>query len=94
MNSLHLKRSPDHEYPAIELDMTNFMEHLSDEYICGKAEVRDEDVRTNPKIIDCKIEDYADLEEISSISGVKLEREEKVRKFDIEFVVFYFERFC
>ena len=87
MNSTDLKRSPDPEYPAIILDMTNFMEHLSDEYICGKAEVRDDGVRTNPKIIDCKAEDCTDLGEISSISGIGLEREEKV-----EFVMFYHER--
>jgi len=89
MNSTHLKRSPGREYPAIILDMTNFMEHLSDENICGKAEVRDDGVRTNPKIISSESADCTDLGEISSVSEIKLEREEKVVKFYIELVVFY-----
>ena len=38
MNSLHLEHPPKYEYPAIILDMTNFMEHLSDEYVCEKTE--------------------------------------------------------
>jgi len=81
MNSFQFKHSPDREYPAIELDMTNFMEHLSDENICGKAEVRDESVRTSPKVIDCKTEDCTDSTEISSVQGIKLKQEEKVSKF-------------
>ena len=89
MNSTHLKRSPDHENPAIILDMTNFMEHLSDEYIRGKSEVRDDGVRTNPKIMNSENADCTDLGEISSISEIKLEREEKVDMLDIELVVFY-----
>ena len=93
MDSLHVERSPDSKYPAIELDMTNFMEHLSDEYICGNAEIKKDSVRTNPKIIDCKTEDPTDSGEIFSVSGLKLEREQKVRKFDIEFVVLHNERF-
>ena len=92
MNSTHLKRSPDREYPAIILDMTNFMEHLSDEYICGKGDVREDGVRTNPKIISSEPEDCPDLGEISSVSGIELEREEKVDMFNVEFVVFYHER--
>ena len=92
MNSANFKCSPDREYPAIILDMTNFMENLSDEYICGKAEVRDDGVRTNPKIINSESEYFTDLGEISSISGIELEREEKVDMFDIELVVFYHER--
>ena len=94
MNYGHFKHSPNHEYPAIELDMVYFMEHLSDEYICGKSEVKDDGGQINHKIIDCKTEDYINLEQISSISGNGLEREEKVRKFDMKFVVFYHERFC
>jgi len=92
MNSTHLKHSPDGEYPAIILDMTNFMEHLSDEYIRGEGEVRDDGVRTNPKIISSESADCTDLGEISSVSGIKLEREEKVDMFDIELVVLYHER--
>jgi len=87
MNFNHLEHSPN-KYPAIELDMTNFMEHLSDEYICGKMEVKDGDVQINPRIIDCKTEDCTNLEEIS-VSGVELKREEKVEYFNVEFVVFY-----
>ena len=92
MDSTHIKLSPDHEYPAISLDMTNFMEHLSDEYLCGKTEVRDEGIRTNPNTIDCKTEDSTNLEELSSFSGIKLQREEKVRTFDVEFVVLHHKR--
>ena len=71
MNINHLEHSPN-KYPAIQLDMTNFVEHLSHEYICGKAEVRNDDVQTNPKIIDCKTEDCTNLEKFSSLSGVEL----------------------
>ena len=85
MNSTYFKRSADPEYPEISLDMTNFMEHLSDEYICGKSEVRDDSVRTNPKIIDCKAEDCADLGIISSVSKIELEGEEKVDILDTKF---------
>ena len=92
MDSTHFKRSPDHEYPAISLDMTNFMEHLSDEYLCGKTEVRDEGVQTNPNTIDCKTEDSTNLEELPSFSGINLQREEKVRTFDVEFVVLHHKR--
>ena len=81
MNSTHFKRSSDHEYPAIELDMTNFMEYLSEEYFSGNAEVKNDDAQTNLKITDCKTEDCADLREISSNSGIEF-RDEKVRKFD------------
>jgi len=81
MNSINYEHSPDREYPAIELDMTNFVENLSDENICGKAEVRNDGVRTSPKVIDCKTEDCTDLTEISSFRGIKLEQEEKVSKF-------------
>ena len=73
MNSDHFKHSPEYDYPAIELDMTSFVEHLSDEYICEEAEIRDDSVRTNPKIIECKTEDYIDLGEISSVSGLELD---------------------
>ena len=89
MSFVGVEFSHDHDYPAIELDMANFMNYLSDEYVCGKTEVRNDGVQSNSKIIDCKIEDYAELGEISSTSGVRLEREKKVTKLDIEFVVFY-----
>jgi len=82
MNSFQFKHSTDQEYPAIELDMTNFMEHLSDENIFGKAEVENDDVRTSPKIIHCNTEDRTNLSEISSFPEIKLEQEEKVNKFD------------
>ena len=89
MNSTHFKRSPDSEYSAVSLHMTSCMEHLSDKYIHGKSEVRDDGVGTNPIIMDCKTEDCTDLGEISSVSRIKLEREEKVCMFDIEFVKHY-----
>ena len=89
MNSLQFKCSPDREYPAIVLDMTNFMEHLSDEYVCGKAEVVNDGAQPNPdqNAIDSKTEDSICLGEICSVSKDELEREEKVRQFDVEFVV-------
>ena len=93
MNSLHLERSPDFKYPAIELDMTNFTEHLSEEYICRKVEeVEDDTIQISPKIIDCKTDDYTNLGEISSAFQVKLERKEKVRRLDMEFLAFEWER--
>ena len=82
MNAVHFKSSPDHEYPTIELDMTNFMEHLSDELICKNAEVRDNCAETNQRKLNFKTEDCTDLGEIPSVSEVGLEREEKVRKFN------------
>ena len=92
MNSNHFKHSPKREYPAIELDMTNFMEHLSDEYICGKIEVKDGDVQINPKVIDCKTEECMDLGDIFSVLEVGPEREEKVRNFNIKCGVLYYNR--
>ena len=90
MNSVHLEHPPKYEYPAIVLDMTNFMEHLTDEYVCGKTEVADDGAQPNadPNAIDCKTEDSICLRQISSISEDGLEREEKVRQFDMECVVF------
>ena len=88
MNFPQFKCSLSCEYPAIVLDMTNFVEQLSSEYVCGKAEVVDDGAQPNPNAIDCKTEDATDLEEISSVSKTELEREEKVRQFDIEIVVF------
>ena len=81
MNSVNFEHFPDREYPAIELDMTNFVQHLSDENICGKAEVRNDDIRTSPKIFDCEIEECTDLAEISAIPVLKLQQK-KVSKFD------------
>jgi len=92
MNSDHPEYSPDREYPAIELDLTNFMEHFSDEYVCGKTELSDDSVQTNPKKIDCKTKECTGLGENFSISELKLEREEKVRNFIMEFDVFRNER--
>ena len=73
--------------------MTNFVEHLSDENICGKAEVRDESVRTSPKVIDYKTEDPTDSTEISSVPGIKFKQEEKVSKFGKIFA-FYHVKEC
>lgn len=90
MNSAHFEHISNHEYPASELDVANVMEHLSVEYINGKAEEID---GTNPRIIDRKTKDYTDLGEVSSASIVGLEQEEEVRKLDIEFIMFYHESF-
>ena len=81
MYSFHFKHSFDREYPGIELDMTNFVEHLSDEKIYGKAEIRNDGVRTSSKIIDCETEECTDLIKISSIPEIKFEQEENVSKF-------------
>lgn len=92
MNTICFDHSPDYEYPGTKLDMKTFMDHLSVEYIANKSKGRDHDVGTNPRISDCKTEDCTDLGEISSISRVGQEQDEKVNKFSIEFVVFYRER--
>lgn len=92
MNFLHFKCSPEHKYPVIELDMTDFTEHLSKEYVCQTSDGRDDHARTSPKIDDCKTEDCADLGEIFSVSRVKHE-EEMVRQYNVKFLVFYLERF-
>ena len=93
MNPVHFGHSPDHEHPAIVLDMPNFMEHLSDENVCEKAEARDDGVQTNAGIINYKTEDSTDLEEISSVSGVRLEGEGKVKEISVEFIVFFHASF-
>ena len=92
MKSVHLEHPPKYEYPAIVLDMTNFMEHLSDENVCERT-VIDGSANTNQNTIDCKTEDSTYLEEISSIFKDRLEREEKVRQFDIEIDMFLNKRF-
>ena len=86
MNPTHFKRSPDHEYAAIELDMTDFVEHLSEEYFSGNAEVKDDGVRTSPELMDCKTEDCTNLRESSSISEECFEGKEKVKN---SFMFFY-----
>lgn len=86
MNSVKFENSPDYENPAIEIDVKDLMEKLSEEYICSKTELRDDAVQIIPKKTDCKTEDCTDLEEISSISKSELEQEEKVRKIDTDFV--------
>ena len=91
MNPVHFEPSPNHEHPAIVLDMPNFMEHLSDENVCEKAEARDDGIQTNAGIINCKTEDNFDLEEISSVSGVRLKQEGKVKEISVEFIVFFME---
>ena len=93
MNSINYEHSPDHIYPAIELDMTNFVEYLSDENIRGKVQVRNDDVATSSKVIDCKDADCTNLAEIFSVPEIKLEQEEKVSKFGKIFV-FYRVKEC
>lgn len=73
MNPIHINHSRVSNYPAVELDMTDFMEYLSEEYLHGKVDVKDESVQTNRKQIDCKTEHCTDLENSSSISVSKLE---------------------
>lgn len=80
MNSDCMEHSSNRDYPAIELDMMDFMEQLSNEYICGKVDISDDGMRTNRKITDCKIEDSMNLGDISSISVIKRDQEERVRK--------------
>ena len=93
MNSLHLECFPDFEYPSIEFNVTNFMGHLSDEYICRKVEEAEDDtIQISPKEVDCKTEDCTNLGDIVSASEVELEQKEKVKRLDIEFVAFYCER--
>ena len=92
MNSIHFEHSSDHEYPATELDMKNVLEQLSAEYNSNKSEKKYHGVLTNQRIIDYKVEDCTNLGDISSISRTGQERQEKVRKFKIEFVVIYDER--
>ena len=79
MNSDDLEQSPDHNYPAIKLDMVDFMKHLSDECICEKVDVRDDGGQINPNTIHCKTEDCTDLGDISSNSVSRVEQEEGVR---------------
>lgn len=82
MNSYHFEH-----HAAIEFDMVDFMEDLSNENICGKLDVRDDGVHTKSKIIDCKTEDSTDLGDVSSISVSELDREGKVRKFQYRIFV-------
>ena len=81
MNSDHFEHIPKCDYPAIELNMMDFMKDLSNEYICKKIDItrRDADVHTNSKIINGKTEDCIDLGEISSISVGRVKQEEGVR---------------
>lgn len=88
MNSVHFEHSPDSECPAIELDEKNFMKHLSDEYVCEKVVVRDGYVKSETKIIECKIEDCADFKDMPSISGNKLKQKDEVRILGTRFVLF------
>ena len=88
MNSVNFEQSPGQEYPAVVLDMIKFTQNSSEEHVYGEVEVGDGGVRTIPKIIDCKTEDCTDLGDNSPISLMQFERNEKVRKINIEFVVF------
>lgn len=90
MNSVNFEQSPDRECSTIPLDMTNFMQKLSNKSIYRKTEVRNEDVQKYPKVIDCKTEDCTSLCEISS--GMGFEQNKTVREVNIEFVVFYHKR--
>ena len=86
MNSVHFEHSDDRKYPAIELDMTNFIDHLSEEYFCQKVDIRNGGVPANTNIIDCKTENCTDFGDISSENGLKQEREVKI--FKIRFALF------
>ena len=84
--NLELKEKEIPIQTAIELDMTNFMEQLSDEYICGKPEVREDNGRTNSNRYDCMTKNSTDLGENATVSGVILELKEKVRNSNTEVV--------
>lgn len=79
MNSVHMEYSSDRDYPAIELDMADFMEHLSEEYMCGEVDVSNGSMQTNLKIIDYKTEECTDLGDMLSIATSGLAREQQVR---------------
>lgn len=78
MNSVHFEHSPNHKYPAIELDMSNFVEQLSDKYTSHKADIKE--VQINPNPIECQTDGYTSVAEISSITKMGFEREEKVKR--------------
>ena len=80
--------SLDRKYPAIELDMTNFMEHLSDEYICGSVDARDDGLRPDTNVIDRKTGDHTNFENTSSISESEFKQEDEVRISETRFVLF------
>lgn len=89
MKFIRFKYPPDHDFPTTELNMTDCTEHLSDEHICRKVDVADDDKRTEQKIIDCKIED---LGGIFILPGSRLEEEEeKVGRLDIESFTFHYK---
>ena len=94
MNSPHFEHSPRREYPAIKLDTMNFAEHLSDGYVYRKSELSNDDVGTNPSIIDCKTEVCTGLGDTYSITVSELKQEEMVSHSGTEFVTFYCERIC
>ena len=77
MTSVNFESSSNHGHPEIE----------SDGY--QSFEIKDNRVQTNPVFIDCKTENCTNLEGMSSVSGVGLEQEKRVRDVDAEFVVFY-----
>ena len=93
MSVVHSEHSLGCEHPAIELDMMNFMEHLSDECVLGKVDVCDDDVRTDAKLIDCKTEDCTDFDDVSSISGSELKRENEVSEQPIQNLFCFYEKF-
>lgn len=61
--------------------------------VCGKVEGRDDGVQTNIRMIECQTKDCTDLGDISTISRIGLELEEKVRRITIGFVTYYHETF-
>ena len=93
MSAVHFEHSLGREHPAIELDMMNFMEHLSDECVLGKVDVYDDGVRTEAKIIDCKTEDCTDSGDISSIPGSEFKRENEVSEYPIQNLFCFYEKF-
>lgn len=89
MDSIPFEHSLGHKYPAIELDMTNFVEHLSDEYMCRNVDARDDSLQTNTNVIDCKTEDCTNFGNMSSLSGNEFKQEDEVRISDMRLVRFY-----
>ena len=92
MNSDDVEHFPVHNSPAIELDMVDFMKHLSGKYICENVDVKDDGGQINPNTINCKTEYCTDLGDISSNFVGTVKQEEGVRKFDVESFFFYYKK--
>lgn len=59
--------------------MTEYVEHLPDEYTCGKVDVRNDGIQRNLKLIHCKTENCTNLQQIFTVSGRGLDQEEMVK---------------